>query len=71
MSCTRSPAYSGHSFNRVDALATEILSSELFTMYETYRDALIAHNVDAVLIDSVLPLFLWETCALSGDHVLH
>jgi hypothetical protein len=71
MNCSRSTAYSDGRFDRVDSLASEVLSTELLAMYETYRNALMAHNVDAALIDSILSLFLWETCALSGDRVVH
>lgn len=64
-------AYADNAFVRIDALAFESLTPELFAMYEKYRDALKAGNVDSALIVTTLALFLFEISFQPSNRSLH
>ncbi|HEU4604200.1 MAG TPA: hypothetical protein VFS24_19650 [Steroidobacteraceae bacterium] len=71
MSAVSAVAYTDNAFVRIDALAFESLTPEFFAMYEKYRDALKAGNVDGALIVTTLASFLFETSFQPSDRWLH
>jgi len=71
MSVCRVTVHSHDEFSRLDALAIQMLSPALLTMYETYRDTLLADKVNAACIVSMLSLFLWETSQQRDNRLLH